>query len=455
MDRTKPYRRRAPLFWCATAKEYTNSFRVYLTAAHIRRHGRAADRRSTMCFAVTLLLWALLLFPSAGFAQEGNVLATPGGSSDTGEIVPRPSFGSAPPVGVLHVKSTLVGVYRPDGKFKKLTKTSQLSSMRNQGTGPRRPAEVPPGVKLRSRETVVQSYLPPSRAVKVATPESVIGSARDSVMTALYGHESVLGAPTHVTTDSRQRLIVSDPARVAVHVLDEKFSFRIAGGPGMRLQQPNGVAVDANDNIYVADGGRGLVLVYDPAGHFIRELGVYRGENIFGNPTGIAIDRRAGSLYVVDSPANELFVLDLAGNVKQRFGGRQAKNGLRFDYPSEVAVGESTVAVLDAGGARIQVLDLHGRRLNEIRLGEVQGPSAVASLGFALDAADNIYVSPTGTSGVKLYRSNGEFVGVIGSVHAEGVCVTPDRIYVAERRRSRVLAYEAVLAAKEDKIARR
>jgi len=90
----------------------------------------------------------------------------------------------------------------------------------------------------------------------------------------------------------QQRLIISDPAGKALHVLDpkRKASFRIVADRGRCLGEPMGVAVDAADNIYIADAARGLVVVFDHNGSFLRYIGNYHGEPQYARPTGIAID---------------------------------------------------------------------------------------------------------------------------------------------------------------------
>jgi sugar lactone lactonase YvrE len=100
--------------------------------------------------------------------------------------------------------------------------------------------------------------------VKPISGPSRLAAFRDDIITFAYGHEKYLIAPQHLTTDSKGRVIVSDPAAAAVHVFDGRASFRIAGGPRRRLQAPNGIAVDSRDNIYVADSQRGLIDVYVP-----------------------------------------------------------------------------------------------------------------------------------------------------------------------------------------------
>ena len=111
-------------------------------------------------------------------------------------------------------------------------------------------------------------------------------------MTYAYGRPSVIMSAHYVVTDSQQRLILSDPAAPAVHVLDPqgKTSFRLVCGNGYRVHRPAGVAIDAEDNIYVADSEHGMVAVFDSRGNFLRYIGDYHGEPDYASPQGIAVD---------------------------------------------------------------------------------------------------------------------------------------------------------------------
>lgn len=91
---------------------------------------------------------------------------------------------------------------------------------------------------------------------------------------------------------------------------DARF-FQIVGGPVRRLQEPGRVAVDVDDNSYVSDSERGLILVYDSEGnsYALLEASGTKG-----------CSRKAGHLYVVDPPRHTLFILDLQGNLLARVG---------------------------------------------------------------------------------------------------------------------------------------
>jgi DNA-binding beta-propeller fold protein YncE len=320
-----------------------------------------------------------------------------------------------------------------------------------------RPAEVPPSVDLRSAERVIEDYEPPAHATKPAKGQSLLGTLRDRAAAFAYGRERVLLAPTHVTTDSRQRLIISDPEIPGIHVLDAigNRSFRIVGGVQHRLRMPNGVATDAADNIYVADRERGMVLVYDPEGTFLRYIGNFKGESMFAAPQGIAIDRKSGHLLVLDSPMNELIVLDLQGNVLQRIGNGHTAN-VGFHLPTEIALGNDQIAILDEFGTRLQVVDLSGKLLRAFTIANIDHPRVAREIGLSIDSQSNIYLSNVNGSEVWIYNRDGQLLdGGAGSRFETaqfngpgGVWIdSSDRVYVADTSNSRVEVFLSSLSA--------
>ena len=81
---------------------------------------------------------------------------------------------------------------------------------------------------------------------------------------------------------------------------------------------PQCVAVDAQDNIYVTDSDAGKIFVFEPSGKYVRAIGSLKGgEGYFKRPTGIAVDSAAQRIYVTDTLRDQVFVLDMQGNVLQ------------------------------------------------------------------------------------------------------------------------------------------
>ena len=382
-----------------------------------------SSRTVTAALTIAIAFTLTAVLPQSAPAQrlDAGDQSTPLRTQDVSQparAFPRLSLGSGREL-------VYVGMFQPDATFRGSSKfTRFLDAMK--ALPPEGPSEqaaresaVPPWM-LSSNVRAVDDIEPPGRATALPEVQSLVGRSRDAVVSFVYGRPSVLRTPQYLTTDSRQRVILSDPGIPAVHVLDpkRKTSFSILGGQGRRLQSPAGVAVDGQDNIYVADSERGMVLVYDQYGEFVRYIGNVHGENAYQRPTGIAIDRKAGHLYLADSPRHLIFILDLEGNLLKRVGqqwGDIGDGGLKrrntgpemFNYPTEIAVNDHEVAVLDTFGTRVQIMDLECNLLGRFAVRNAPHREADREDGLGLDRDGNIYVSDVVTSEVRMYNREG------------------------------------------------
>jgi DNA-binding beta-propeller fold protein YncE len=358
-----------------------------------------------------------------------------------------------------------LGVYSSDGKFRTTAPAdrnnfSGWASSSNLSPGSSRPSEVPDFINLHPRERIEENYEPPAHAVKPVKGQSLLASLRDNIVTFVYGRERILLAPHRVTVDSRGRILVVDPEIHAVHVLGDSGSFRIAGGPQRRLRLPSGIAVDAADNIYIADSERGLVLVYGPDGKFVRYIGKRGDESLFHYPTAIAIDRNGGRLFVLDTPRHVLFVLDLEGNILQRVGrprphafGRISGETIPMDLddPTEIAVGNNELVVVDSANSRIHVMDLRCHPVAQFSISATSGPPMLDQFGLGVDLAGSIYVSSTSDSHIRIYGRDGSLLNSFGRSGMEiGEFNSPaglwidgaNRLYVADTNNGRVQVFQ-------------
>ena len=405
------------------------------------------------------LLWISSLFVSLGVSQvsRGNPLiaaAPHAAPCDSGQAKPSRAF----PVATLDCGRQLsfVGSYSPDGKYQAASRTATPAYVQNYVTasGPTaRPPEVPPAIDLHSREQVIENFQPPYRARKPAKGPSRLAALRDDIVTFAYGREQLLLRPRHVISDSTGRVILTDPAASAVHVLDGENSFRISAGQNKRLIKPSGLAVDADDNIYIADSEQGLIAVYDRNGSFLRYIGkLGRDETLFHVPIGIAIDAGRARLYVVDSDRQMLFILDLSGREIKRVGRFNGNDTIvNFTYPTEIAIGDDELAIMDASGSRVWVTDLDGTPRTNFRFPTPLRQGVVDELGLAIDAGGNIYISNGTGSSVQVFDSRGNPLSTFGrGGQSLGEFQSPtglwidshDRIFVADEITRRVQVFQ-------------
>lgn len=228
----------------------------------------------------------------------------------------------------------------------------------------------------------------------------------------------VLQSPSAVTTDSKHRVFVADPDAKSVHVFDFSHSkYSRLEGSGGHLVTPVSLAVDGRDNLYVADRGSRNVLIYDSAGKFNGYLSkLSGGESYFESPASITIDRSIGRIYVSDTLRHMVIIMDdrgrLIGKIGKRGGGDQPGE---FKLPGQVVVGGGELIVLDAGNARIQILDTAGHFRRSINLAWADNRT-----GLALDQQGNIYVSDPDLDEIRVYGPEGKLLYVFDSGTIEG-----------------------------------
>ena len=264
--------------------------------------------------------------------------------------------------------------------------------------------------------------------------------------------------PYGIAVDSRGRAIVTDPGARGVHIFDfaknkYKFIERLENGKNPMLA-PQCVALDAEDNIYVADSEAGKIFVFNADGKFRRVLGSSKdGEGYFKRPTGIAVDSSAQRIYVTDTLRHRIYVLDFAGQVVQRFGQRGDGAG-EFNYPTDLLLHGQEVAVVDALNFRIQFLDRNGTFRDSLgRSGDASG-DIFRPKGIGIDSEGHYYIVDGLWGVVQVFDRAGRLLYYFGKRGtAAGDFVLPtglfidreDRVFVVDslNRRVQVFRYFA------------
>ncbi len=264
-----------------------------------------------------------------------------------------------------------------------------------------------------------------------------------------------LSRPYSIVTDSKGRVIVTDPGMPGVHILDFEAQKYIVleGGNGRAFRSPLGVAVDASDNIYVTDSELGMVFVFEPGGKFRRFIGGDKTRaGFFQRPTGIAIDTAAKRLYVTDTLRHTIYRMDLEGNVLGSFGGRGILKS-QFNYPTEIAVsaGGGELVVVDAMNFRVQTFTRDGTFLRTFgTLGDRTG-YLLRPKGLALDSEGNVYLADALLETVQVFDREGRllyYFGRGGRGPSEfqlpaGIFIDArDRIYVADSMNRRIQVFQ-------------
>ena len=246
-----------------------------------------------------------------------------------------------------------------------------------------------------------------------------------------------------VASDPFGNLFVADKKNNIIRKIDPSGNVSTFAGNGTQgasngngalatFNSPQGVATDANGNVYVADTYNNLIRKIDPFGNVttIAGNGLYGSNNgvglsaSFSGPAGIATDM-AGNLYVADSFNNIIRKIDIAGNVTT-FAGTPSNSyygaGSDFYYPTGIAT--------DANG-NVYVADTYNNRIRKINSSRqittiagngnrdyIDSTGVLASFtsptGLVVDAFGNIYVADAGNNTIRKIDLNGKVSTIAG-----------------------------------------
>ncbi|MBX3001207.1 MAG: 6-bladed beta-propeller [Caldilineaceae bacterium] len=141
------------------------------------------------------------------------------------------------------------------------------------------------------------------------------------------------------------------------YVVDQTIWY--AAGPG-QLDDAQGVALDGDGNLYIADSANHRVQVFDALGNFLRQWGTLgTGSGEFTNPTAVDVGHD-GRVYVLDADNHSLQVFESDGTFVMAWG-QQVEGVTLFQRWDTIAVdAQNRLFVTDVSGDRIHRFGSNG-----------------------------------------------------------------------------------------------
>jgi len=262
-------------------------------------------------------------------------------------------------------------------------------------------------------------------------------------------------------SDDGQRLYVSDFAQLTVFVFDFGKKTFTKIGEQERLARPVGIGLDIEGNLYVVEQEKKGISVFDHQGKRIRFI----TDPSIERPTGIAIDRKRGRIYLADtghtkSEDHTVKVFNSNGELVGTIGRGKGDEPGQFLFPTYLAVDpKGNLYVTDTLNSRVQMFDPDGKYLKSFgQRGNAWGMFDKPK-GVALDSFGNLYVADSGWSNIQIFNPKGQvllFFGGRGPI--PGMLKNPsdividgnNHIYVGDYLNHRVEEYRLVNTTAED-----
>ena len=264
-----------------------------------------------------------------------------------------------------------------------------------------------------------------------------------------------LHTPNNLTLDTQGNLFVFDTEdRVLKYDHDGQFLAQwgstgrgdgqlFTGGIG------EGIASDAQGNIYVVDRGNARIQKFDNTGKFLLKWGE-RGDRPgqFQEPQSVAVDSE-GNVYVVDGGQNRVQKFDSSGRFLLQWGKEGFSPGRTF-YPTAITIdNHDFVYLMDKSYGTIQIFDRNGKFIVKwaLKCGDDQ---PIQPLDLATDLNGNVYITDFYSSRICKFHSNGQFLYAWGEKGAaddqldwpDGIAVdAQNNVYVADYSNHRILKF--------------
>lgn len=276
-----------------------------------------------------------------------------------------------------------------------------------------------------------------------------------------------LSYPRGIAADSQGNLYVADSRNHRIEklnssdlkVLKDFGSYgSFAGGadakklmsdlPG-KLNEPNGVAIGPEDNVYVIDTWNARVQIFGSNG---KQKKTFTADDGFFGPREIAVDPN-GISYVADTGKHRIVKFDAEGKKLKSWGSKGDDEG-QFNEPIGLALDNSgRLYVADRLNFRIQVFDTEGQFVKEWDVKGWSKEQIDMEPHLAMDKSRGLlYVTDGRGKKVYCYTLNGKLTATLESDAAGmpfgvpiGVAVDKDsNLYVVDAGTARVIKMKGV-----------
>jgi sugar lactone lactonase YvrE len=264
-----------------------------------------------------------------------------------------------------------------------------------------------------------------------------------------------LNAPTTAAFDGQGNLYLVDTGNNEIRKISSNGIITLVAGTGAlgssgdggaatsaTLNAPQGIAVDAAGNLYIADTGNNKIRFVDTSTGLISTLAGtgtagYTGDYgtaaaaTFNHPSGLFITP-AGVLYMADTGNNVVRMIGLHSTMVTTFAGTGTAGSLGDGANSALAQLSAPQGVAADASGNVYIADTGNNKIREVNpvatistiVGQAtagfngDGQASTAQLsaptGLILDSAGNLYMSDSGNNRVRVI-SGGQIVTIAGT----------------------------------------
>ncbi|GAB0089284.1 brain tumor protein [Sergentomyia squamirostris] len=222
--------------------------------------------------------------------------------------------------------------------------------------------------------------------------------------------------PSGVAVNAQNDIIVADTNNHRIQIFDKegrfKFQFGECGKRDGQLLYPNRVAVvrTSGDIIVTERSPTHQIQIYNQYGQFVRKFGA----NILQHPRGVTVDNK-GRIIVVECKVMRVIIFDQSGNVLQKFGCSK-----HLEFPNGVVVNDKQeIFISDNRAHCVKVFNYEGVFLRQI------GGEGITNypIGVGINAAGEILIADNHNNfNLTIFTQDGQLVSALESKVKHAQC---------------------------------
>lgn len=264
-------------------------------------------------------------------------------------------------------------------------------------------------------------YPPPPDTTRIQYLTSIsssqeIAGKQSAVNRFLFGEVTPLSVvKPYGITHSNSRIYVCDTGVGGLIVIDleeKNMDLFIPGGKG-QLMFPINCHVDEEGFLYVADGNRRQIVIFDDGGNYVSAFGGQEGFK----PTDVAVN--AGKVFVSSVTDQRIHVYSRDSlNLIRSFPEAEAGDTEYLYQPVNIEVTGDEIYVSDMGDYKIKVFSHDGKYLRSVgsygnRYGQLTRPK-----GIAVDRDKNLYIVDAAFENVQIFDNEGQLLMYFGGPYS-------------------------------------
>jgi len=222
--------------------------------------------------------------------------------------------------------------------------------------------------------------------------------------------------PSGVAVNAQNDIIVADTNNHRIQIFDKegrfKFQFGEVGKRDGQLLYPNRVAVvkTSGDIIVTERSPTHQIQIYNQYGQFVRKFGA----NILQHPRGVCVDNK-GRIVVVECKVMRVIIFDQFGNVLNKFGCSK-----HLEFPNGVVVNDrQEIFISDNRAHCVKVFDYEGNFLRQI------GGEGITNypIGVGINGAGEITIADNHNNfNLSVFSQEGQLISALESKVKHAQC---------------------------------